>query len=62
MKPRVFTDRYNVEADLLDTPKGPLIVLSNWSGKPLPVKVTLDGREISAKVAEGAFIDPRGNP
>jgi len=41
-KPAVETDNYLVEANLLEGPKGKVITLSNWTGKPLQgVRVTL---------------------
>lgn len=41
-RPAVVTDNYLVEANLLESSRGLLIVLSNWTGIPLPaVRVTL---------------------
>ena len=56
VKPRLTTDNYLVEAALIESPKGKVIVLSNWSGKPLTVTVTLDGKKYTKAMEAGAYI------
>lgn len=41
VKPRLTTDNYRVEANLLEADGADVIVLSNWTGEPQTVNVTL---------------------
>ncbi|MBQ9338582.1 MAG: hypothetical protein IJS14_14925 [Lentisphaeria bacterium] len=63
VKPRLTTDHFLVEADLIEAPEGQVIVLSNWTGEPRDVKVTLDGKEhaVSALGAGGYIVITKGN-
>lgn len=45
VRPRLTTDNYRVEANLLESPVADLIVLSNWTGKENTVKVTFGTEE-----------------
>ena len=62
VKPRLTTDHFLVEADLIESPDGRVIVLSNWTGEPRDVKVTLDGKEHSVSaLGAGGYIITKGN-
>ena len=40
--PRLTTDNYRIEANLLESPNADVLVLSNWTGEPQTVKLTLN--------------------
>ena len=42
VKPRLTTDNYRIEANLIEADTADVIVLSNWTGKEQTVKVTLN--------------------
>ncbi|MBQ6471444.1 MAG: hypothetical protein IJJ33_05635, partial [Victivallales bacterium] len=55
--PRLTTDHHLVEANLIESPRGACIVLANWSGKPRPVTVTLDGKRFALdRLDAGGYI------
>lgn len=53
--PRIKTDNYRVEAGLLEAGNEKLIVLSNWSGKPATVTVTVDGKKRQFTIGAGGI-------
>ena len=63
VKPRLTTDHYRIEADLIEAPEGQVVVLSNWTGEPRDVTVTLDGKKhtVSGLGAGGYVIIRKGN-
>ena len=52
-----------IEADLIEAPEGQVVVLSNWTGEPRDVTVTLDGKKhtVSGLGAGGYVIIRKGN-
>ena len=60
--PRLTTDHHLVEANLIESPKGNCIVLANWSGKPRPVAVTLDGKRFALdRLEAGGYLTQGGD-
>lgn len=57
VKPRLETDHYLVEANLIEAPEKDIIVLANWSGEPRTVKVTLDHKTYTAQIEAGGYIE-----
>ena len=55
IRPRIACSNYQVEAGLLENGKDKLIVLSNWSGKPCEVEVTVDGVTRKFNVGAGGL-------
>ena len=56
VKPRISSNVFNVEANLLEAPDCYIIVLANFSGKPQKVTVTFDGKKYIRKIYAGEYI------